>query len=141
MLNKALVKEKLLYLVGVGGSIVMLLVLIMTVWIGYEAKSLCQNAVDKYGSDCVAALALQLDDPTESYRARNHAIWALGQIGDERSLPTLQKHYTGLIPERESLTDTLSQYELKKAIALVSGGPNPLAFFWRGFATDWDTNQ
>jgi hypothetical protein len=55
----------------------------------------------------------------------------LGELGDSRALPTLKSLYTGNIPERESLYKTISQYELKKAIALTSGEPNITAFIWR----------
>jgi len=52
-------------------------------------------------------------------------------LGDSRALPTLQKYYTGNIPNREPLDGVISQYELKKAINLTSGGVNLTAIFWR----------
>jgi len=55
----------------------------------------------------------------------------LGQLGDNRTLPVLQSYYTGDIPEREPLDKTISQYELKKAINLTSGGFNMSAIIWR----------
>ncbi|MDD4026597.1 MAG: HEAT repeat domain-containing protein [Candidatus Shapirobacteria bacterium] len=72
-----------------------------------------------------------LEDENRGFRARNSAIWALGQLGNPNSLPTLQKFYTGNIPDREPLDKTISQYELKKAINLTSGGKNITAIFWR----------
>jgi hypothetical protein len=39
--------------------------------------------------------------------------------------------YTGNIPPREPLDAMISQYELRKAVDLTSGGTNMLAIFWR----------
>lgn len=126
------IKNRLFYVIGISISIFLLFVFISSVWIGYEAKNLCQNAKWQYGGDCIEALLAQLNDENQGFRLRNHAIWALGQFGDSRALATLQQYYTGEIPERESLDKTLSQYELKKAINLAAGGTNITAFFWRG---------
>lgn len=52
------------------------------------------------------------------------AVWALGQIGDARALPVLQKYCTGNTPPRESPERVISRYELKKAIHLLRGGWN-----------------
>jgi len=71
-----------------------------------------------------------LKDENRSFKSRNSAIWALGQIGDARALPVLQSFYTGNIPPKESLNDDISQYELKKAINLAGGGTNLTAIFW-----------
>lgn len=127
-------KETLAYLFAIGISIFVLFFIITNVWIGYEAKKICQEARWEYKkTDCVEALIDTLDDENQGYRTRNHAIWALGQFGDSRALPVLQKYYTGDIPDREPLDDMISQYELKKAINLANGGLNITAFLWRGF--------
>jgi hypothetical protein len=70
-------------------------------------------------------------DNNQSFRNRNSAIWALGQLGDPQALPILQSLYTGMIPDREPLDAGISQYELKKAINLVNGGTNISAPVWR----------
>jgi len=126
-------KETLMYLFAIGLSIFLLFFFITTIWIGHEAKRLCQEAQWEYHTtDCVEALIATLDDENQGYRTRNHAIWALGQFGDSRALPVLQKYYTGTIPDKESLNNVISQYELKKAIILAGGGVNLTAPFWRG---------
>ena len=133
------IKEKLFYLFAVGVSIFLLFFFVTNVWIGHEAKRLCQEAKWEYQktdlpagkAGCVEALVATLDDENQGYRTRNHAIWALGQFGDSRALPTLQKYYTGNIPNREPLDGTISQYELKKAINLADGGLNITAWVWR----------
>jgi hypothetical protein len=125
-------KEKLIYIVSVGISIFFLFFFVTNIWIGHEAKRLCQEAQWEYGkTNCVDALITTLDDPHQGYRTRNHAIWALGQFGDRRALPVLKKYYTGIIPNREPLDGTISQYELKKSINLANGGLNITAWVWR----------
>jgi hypothetical protein len=132
-MNGKRIKERIFYGVAIGTSIVLLLFFILSVWIGFEAKNLCLQARWQYGGDCVSALMAQLDDTDEGFRNRNHAIWALGQIGDVRAMPTLRAHYTGIIPEREPLDAMISQYELKKAIAQMNGGINITRFIWMDF--------
>lgn len=124
-------KDKIMYLAAIGTSIFFLFFFITSVWIGYEAKSLCQQAQEQYSGDCIEALIVQVDDEHQGFRDRNHAIWALGQIGDSRALPVLEKHFTGNMPDREPLDETISQYELQKAIKLASGGTNLTAWMWR----------
>lgn len=126
------VKAKLLYLFALGVSLFCLFFIITGVWIGHEAKRLCQEAKWEYQqNDCVEALIATLDDENQGFRKRNHAIWALGQFGDDRALLVLKKYYTGNIPDREPLDEVISQYELKKAVDLTSGVTNIAAWMWR----------
>lgn len=128
----SVMRDKLFYLFAVGVGILLLLFFITTVWIGYEAKKICQEARWEYQKkDCVEALTMMLDDEKQGYRMRNHAVWALGQFGDKRAVSVLSKYYTGVIPNKESLDNVVSQYELKKAILLANGGINLTAWAWR----------
>lgn len=121
-----------LFLGAIGLSIFVFLFIVAASWIGYDVRRQCRDAEYEYGKvDCVEALITLLHDKHRGYRARNSAIWALGQLGDTRALPELKKYYTGNIPDRESLDAGISQYELKKAINLTSGGVNVTAIFWR----------
>jgi len=124
--------HKLLYLGAIGLSIFLLFFFIICTWIGYDVKNQCLTAKRSYGeNNCTTALVTLLNDENRSFRERNYAIWALGQLGDEAALPTLESYYTGIIPEREPLDEMISQYELKKAINLARGGTNITAMFWR----------
>ncbi|MDD3679280.1 MAG: HEAT repeat domain-containing protein [Candidatus Shapirobacteria bacterium] len=135
-----IIKEKLFYIATIGVSILLLFFVITCSWISHEAKNQCQDARREYlpageqmaEFDCVEALISLLEDEDRGFRARNNAIWGLGQFGDSRALPVLKNYYTGNIPDREPLDEMISQYELKKAINLVSGGFNISAFIWRG---------
>lgn len=119
-------------LIGVTSvSIFLLLFVITCMWIGFYVKTQCQDARREYGGDCVNALTSLLNDKNRGFRARNSAIWALGQLGDSRALPTLQRYHTVNMPPREPLDEVISQYELNKAINLTSGGNNLTAIFWR----------
>jgi len=127
--------RNLLYFVVIGISVFLLFFLITCSWIGYEVKSQCREAKREYGKDCVMSLTELLRDKNRSFRSRNSAIWALGQLGDKRVLPVLKSFYTGNVPSREPLNKKISQYELKKAIALAEGNLNISAIIWRiGYA-------
>lgn len=134
------VKAKFLYALAVGVSICLLLFVVMFSWIGYEVIRQCDQAQREYDSDCVESLISVLQDEGKEFRSRNDAIWVLGQLGDARALSVLKHYYTGEIPPREPLDETISQYELRKAINLTSGGPNRLAWLWRRFV-DVETSR
>lgn len=116
---------------AVGLSIVLLFFMIGCSWIGYEVKIACEEAKRYKEGDCVEALMAVVDDEKMGFWERNRAIWALGQLGDDRALQVFEKYYTGEIPEREPLGEMISQYELKKAIKLAEGGVNLSAWVWR----------
>lgn len=104
-------------------------------WIKESVKDRCAVAISQYEGDCVEALMQVVDgEDINSFRKRNQAIWALGQLGDDREGRTteiLEKYYTGNIPKREPYDADLSQYEIKKALELLGGGWNITHFVWR----------
>lgn len=118
---------------GVLAVIALLVLVISSVWIGFTVEETCARAEERYRTEnCVTALTTQVTDEDQSFAARNDAVWALGQLGDEAALPVLQSLYTGEIPAREPWNETMSQYELRKAIHLLQGGWNvtvPLRMF------------
>jgi hypothetical protein len=101
----------------------------VSLYIRNEVEQECRVARARYGGDCVDAMSKLLQDENRSFRDRNDAIWVLGQLGDERALPALNRYYTGVIPEREPINGMISQYELKKAIKLAEGGFNITHWF------------
>jgi hypothetical protein len=78
--------------------------------------------------DRVPALMAYIESPTHTLRERNRAVWALGQLGDARALPVLERHFTGRPCEHGR---ALCQHELRKAIRLCHGATNISAFIWR----------
>jgi len=112
-------------------SIGLLMFVISCTLIGYQVEEACANAQTAYGGDCVDAMIQRLDDESQPFSTRNSAIWALGQQGDTRALPVLNKYYTGNIPECSSLENELSQILLSRAIRLIRGGFNLTAWAWR----------
>lgn len=99
--------------------------------IGFEVFKQCQLAQARYQQPCTESLITQLRDEQQPFRPRNDAVWVLGQLGNQQALPVLQEYYTGNMPEREPLDQMLSQYELSKAINLLSGKKNITAPVWR----------
>ena len=99
--------------------------------IGNSVQDNCEMAQREFNRDCVNALIGYVEDESNDVRSRNSAIWALGQLGDAQALPTLEKLYTGYDGSRSDLNTSISQYELKKAIKLASGGLNITAPLWR----------
>jgi hypothetical protein len=109
--------------------VVIAALLLGTTWLiesGVHAAS--EAALLERPGDSVPALMAYLESPTHPLRERNRAVWALGQLGDARALPVLEKHFTGRQCEHGR---ALCQHELRKAIRLCRGKTNMLAFIWR----------
>jgi hypothetical protein len=63
--------------------------------IGSGVRNFGQTAQAHFPGKRVEALMAMVECETCSLRDRNHAIWALGQLGDTRALPVLEKYCTG----------------------------------------------
>ena len=100
----------------------------ISLWIGADVRAMAAQAMQQYDGERVEALMQYVDDPSHSYRDRNRAVWALGQLGDARALPTAKKYYTGDPCDHDA---ALCQRELSKAIVLLEGGFNATAVVWR----------
>jgi len=96
--------------------------------IGGGINAYSQRAQSKFPGDRSEALMAVVDCPDCSLQDRNHAVWALGQLAEQRALPVLQKYYTGMKCDHERF---ICQSELKKAMNLAAKGHNPSAFLWR----------
>ena len=73
------------------------------------------------GNDVDALIAFIHSDQ-HSFGDRNHAIWALGRLRDSSALLALRNLYTGKSCDHQR---GVCQYELKKAILLCGGTPEP----------------
>ena len=96
--------------------------------IGSGVRKYSQHAQEHFPGDRVAALITMVECESCVMKDRNHAVWALGQLADQRALPILEKYYTG---EQCDHMSRICQYELKKALRLVRSGYNSEAFFWK----------
>jgi hypothetical protein len=112
------VKKILLY--GILVSVVFLLTIYgIACWdIRSGVKQICAEAMREYPGDRVGALIAYVKSEHHSLKDWNHAVWALGHIGDERALYTLRMYYTDQSCEHNKY---LCQREIKKAIKLCEG--------------------
>ena len=74
------------------------------------------DAVSRFPGDRAEALVRVVDCDTCSVEDRNHAVWALGQMAEERAISVLRRHYDG---QPCTHTTRLCQYELRKAIRMI----------------------
>ncbi|MHC4191026.1 MAG: HEAT repeat domain-containing protein [Planctomycetota bacterium] len=124
----AVVKKVLVY--GTLSCLALLLILfVMVSWsIRSSVKSICAEATQEHAGDRIEALMAYVDSENHTLRERNHAVWSLGQIGDERALPVLGRFYTGQPCNHDT---SLCQRELGKAIKACKGGLNLTAWLPR----------
>jgi len=94
-------------------------------WITADAYQRGAKAMREFPGDEVDALAALVTSETRPLSERNRAVWALGQIGDGRALPALERLYTGVPCDHARY---LCQYELKKAIEKCRGEHQPPAW-------------
>jgi len=122
------------------GILIILLVCVvgiisLSLWIELSVKKVCAAATQKYPGDKVEALMMSVKTEeygynVHRYRVNNHAIWALGQLGDKRALPFLKKLAIGQPCDHET---NLCQGEISKAInKLETNEFNLPAFLFRG---------
>jgi HEAT repeat protein len=122
--------KKWLAAVAAGGVVALLVAYLgVSWWIGASVRTLAAEAKAQYAGDSVAALMALTVDEDRSWRDRNHAIWALGQLGDARALPVLRGLQTG---EACDHANRVCERELAKAIKAAEGGFNITAWVWRG---------
>ncbi|MCX5753089.1 MAG: hypothetical protein NTW97_05515 [Candidatus Krumholzibacteria bacterium] len=120
--------KRLMLVLSCGLGLLVVAFLLVCLSIGSGVHSISTKALREHPGDKVAALMVLVESEQYDYCDRNRAIWALGQLGDARALALLQKHYTGKDSDEKN---ELSQYELKKAIALCKGATNVGAYIWR----------
>jgi hypothetical protein len=127
MTFKEFLKKFLLY--GIPTGIILLIVAYgLACWsIGAGVKSISEEALAVYAGDTIEALMKYVDSEEQSLQQRNRAVWTLGQIGDPKALPVLEKFYTG---EQCDHSQSLCQHELEKAIKACKGSFNAGRWAW-----------
>lgn len=113
----ALISAALLALLGLSGFTGLLL------WVNHGVREVaeraCQTQGMTYPEHKVEALIATVGDARQPFQERNLAVWALGQLGDERALPVLKAQLTGRPVCNHS--QAICQYEAKKAMAKITG--------------------
>lgn len=94
-------------------------------WIQASAHEMGARAMREFQGDEVEALVQLVQSDQHTLADRNHAVNALGLIGDARALRVLEKYYTGAPCEHARF---LCQHELKKAIDKCQGRGRALAW-------------
>ena len=117
---------KLLLGMALGG--VFLLFFSVSLLIGTQVRDVVAEARQLNPGEPVPALVKMVESPELSLEQRNSAVWALGQLGDPRALPVLEKLHSGGECHH---SQQLCQHELDKAIASCRGGLNLGAIIWR----------
>lgn len=88
-------------------------------FIVYQARSESASAISRFGLNQVDALIAQLECASCTMKERNRAVWALGQLGDQRAFAPLKAHLTGKPCDHSKY---LCQHELTKAIRHLERG-------------------
>lgn len=86
-----------------------------------SVKSICLTSKYAYKQDCVSSLIETVKSEKFLFRQRNRAIWALGQIADQKALPFLTELHRSLPEQKIDYEHGLSKYEVEKAIKWCSG--------------------
>lgn len=128
--------KKIIFYTVLSISFIALLFLDYTFFVIYQnVKSECLKAQAIYRVDCTESLISIIQSDKHSFKEKNTAVWALGQLADKRALPVLRSFYTGAVAPKESTGQSLSQYELRKAIGWCERG-NVTSWMYRNRA-DW----
>jgi hypothetical protein len=124
-------KKKIYYFLISGFTFLSILLVFLLHWTSSDIRAACKEAQEEFSGDCVESLLSYLQSNQHTFKEKNHAIWALGSIGDERAVPVLRKYLTGKDCEKPCRTDLyICQYGLKKAIKHCQG-LNVMKHVWR----------
>jgi len=128
--NTRFVRLKKVLVYGVLSCLVLLLIVYgMACWsIRSGVRAICAEATQEYPGDRVEALIAYVNSEDHSLKEKNRVVWALGQLGDRRALPVLEKSYTGQPCNHDK---SLCQRELQRVIKLCKGGLNLTAWLPR----------
>lgn len=88
-----------------------------------DVKANCLKAQDEYKVDCVGSLIKVVQSENKTFRQKNSAVWALGQLADKKALPFLYELNKSLTQQERCAYDGyLCKYEVQKAIRWCESG-------------------
>ena len=106
-------------LIGLVAFIILFAISLSMIFSG--VKSICEIASNKFENDNVEALISLIESDEFSFKQKNKAIWALGQIGDRKALPLLRKLDTDEIQKKPLNSNKyIVQYSVEKAIRQIN---------------------
>jgi hypothetical protein len=116
-------KKRIIFIVMAAGTMLVLVLFgLSLVQIYSSVKTRCDNARHEFGGDSVEALMALIESDARSFKERNSAIWALGQLGDRRAVPFLQNLITDEDqPPPYDSSRYIVQYSVKKALKSCRG--------------------
>ncbi len=119
--NKNSLRKIILSVILISLAVLIILFAISLRMIYTGVKSICEIASEKFETDNVEALISLIESDAFSFKQKNRAIWALGQIGDRRALHLLRKLDTDEIQEKPLDSDKyIVQYSVEKAIRQIN---------------------
>lgn len=87
-----------------------------------SVETTVRSAQSRHAGDAVEALISLIESDSATFREKNRAIWALGQIGDKRALPVLEQLDTGEVQVKPYDPDRyIVLYSVRKAIKQIRG--------------------
>ena len=96
-----------------------------------DVRAMCDKAQSEFQGGCVKALVAYVESDNHTFAEKHDAIWALGEIGDPRCIPTLQKLWTGEPCTKPCRYDLyICQYQLEKSVQRCQGF-NVMRYVWR----------
>lgn len=127
-----ILKNRWRLLVGLALGGLMVAFLGVSFFIGHQVQDVVDQALAATPGDPVTALLVVAQSSTAPLDDRNSAVWALGQLGDQRALPELEALKANANCDHQS---QLCEYGLTKAIELCRGATNLGALLWRPFVS------
>jgi len=115
-------KRLVLVVAGIGFLVLLFFFCYGSYTIYANVKSVCVQAKQEFGGDCVESLIAYIKSERHTYREKNMAIWALGQLADKKALPFLEEIEKKTIKESYNLDSQISQHEVKRAIKWCTHG-------------------
>ena len=101
----------------IGLAFLFILFVISLHWISSDVRAMGKKAQQQFEGDEVEALIAALESDKLTFKEKNQVIWALGEIGDKRALPALEKIYTGELCQKPcDSSQYICQYGIKKAL-------------------------
>jgi len=116
-------KKKIIFWISIGVVFVLFLIFLSFLSIYADVKASCVR-VQKTGQDCVTSLLDTVMSVESGFNEKNTAIWALGQIADQRALHLLLEinqdlSYDG---ERCDYANEICKSEVERAMKWCNQG-------------------